>query len=169
MDTKISAASIVPKHVYVFECFDKDGNLKWREVVENLTVNEGLDDILTQYWKGSAYTAAHYVGLADTPSGAAAGDTMANHTGWTEITAYNETARPQLTWGVVSGQSVSASAVTFSINANATVGGGFVTTDSTKGGTTTGKLIGVAAFASSKTVSNGDTLNVTVTASALSA
>jgi hypothetical protein len=49
--------------IYEFECFDKYGNLKWEERVKNLITNEGLNDVLNKYFKGSAYTAAWYVGL----------------------------------------------------------------------------------------------------------
>ena len=157
-------------HSFLFEAFDKFGNLKWREVIEaNLVVNTGLDDILDKYYKGSAYTAAHYCGLTDGTPTVAAGDTMASHAGWTEVTAYDEANRPSITWGSVSGQSVdnSASKATFTISANdTTIGGGFVTTDNTKGGST-GTLVGGAAFSGGdKVLDDDDTLNVTTTATA---
>ena len=158
-------------HKYVIECFDKNGDLKWKEECHNIVANVGLDDILDKYYKGSTYTAAHYVGLTDGTPTVAAGDTMASHAGWTEITAYSEGTREVLTMGTVSGQSVdnSASKASFSINGTATVGGAFVTTDNTKGGTS-GTLVGVAAFSGGdRAVSSGDTLNVTVTATAASA
>ena len=132
---------------WIFEAFDKYGKLKWREVVWNTVVNVGLDDVLDKYFKGSTYTAAHYVGLTDSTPTVAAGDTMASHAGWTEIQTYSEAVRQTLTLGTVSSQSVdnSASKAVFSINGTATVGGAFVTTNNTKGGTT-GTLYGAAAF-----------------------
>lgn len=157
------------KNIFRFEAFDKDGELKWVEEFENLVVNEGLDDSLDKHLKGSAYTAAWYVGLTDGTPTPAAGDTMASHAGWAEVTAYSEANRQTLTLGSVSGQSVdnSASKASFSINSNGTtIGGGFVTTDNTKGGST-GTLYGIGAFsAGDKTLDNGDTLNVTVTLTA---
>jgi hypothetical protein len=158
------------KNIYKFECYDASGNLKWTEEVQNLVVNEGLDDILNQYYKGSTYTAAHYVGLTDGTPTIAATDTAGSHAGWVEDTNYAEATRPSLTLGTVSSQSVdnSASKATFSINATTTIGGAFVITNNTKGGTT-GTLVGAAAFtAGDKSVANGDTLNVTVTLSASS-
>lgn len=152
-------------HIWSFECYDKDGKLKWSEVCKNLTTNVGLDDILDKYWKGSTYTAAHYVGLTDSTPTPAAGDTMASHAGWVEITDYTEGTREALTLGTVASQSVdnSASKASFSINATATVGGAFLTTNSTKGGST-GTLVSAVAFTGGdKSLSNGDTLNVTVT------
>jgi len=52
----------------------------------------------------------------------------------------------------------------FSINATTTVGGAFLTSDNTKGGTT-GTLFSAADFQSpgDRSVVNGDTLNVTYT------
>lgn len=157
-------------HVFIFEAFDPDGNLKWREEVPNLVVNEGLDDILAKYYKGSSYTAAHYVGLTDGTPTVDAGDTMGSHPGWTEVTDYDEAARPDFTPGTVSGQSVdnSGSKATFTINSSVTIGGGFLTTDSTKGGTAS-TLVGAAAFSGGdRSLQSGDTLNVTVTATASS-
>lgn len=148
-----------------WECYGADGKLKWTDDYQNLVVNTGLNDILDKYFKGSSYTAAHYVGLTDGTPTAAAGDTMSSHAGWTEVTDYSESVRQTVTWGTVSSQSVSnsASKATFSINATVTVGGAFLTTNSTKGGTT-GTLISVGAFSGGdKSLTSGDTLNVTVT------
>jgi hypothetical protein len=103
------------------------GLLKWEAAIENLVVNQGLDDVLDKYFKASAYTASHFVGLTDSTPTPAAGDTMAAHAGWTEVTAYTEGTRQSLVLGAVSGQSVdnSASKAVFSINATVTVGGAF--------------------------------------------
>lgn len=156
-------------NVYTFECYGKDGNLKWREETPNLVTNVGLNDVLDKYLKGSTYTAAFFVGLKGTGTPLAA-DTMSSHANWSEITAYSEGTREALTLGTVASQSVdnSASKASFSITGTATVAGAFVTTDSTKSGTT-GTLYGVADFGASRSVENGDTLNVTVTLTAASA
>lgn len=156
---------------YRVECFGPDGQLKWVETIDNIVVNVGLDDILDKYYKGSTYTASHFVGLTDGTPTVAAADTMASHVGWAEVhTEYSEATRPALTLGTVSGQSVdnSASKATYSITGTATVGGAFVTTDSTKNGAG-GTLVGVGAFTGGdKAVANLDTLNVTVTLTASS-
>lgn len=172
---KDTTAAVQFENHYHVECYDKDGNLKWEEKIKNLIVNEGLDDILDKYLKGSSYTAAFYVGLTDdapeTSPGADAADTMASHAGWTEATGYSESVRQTLTLGTVSGQSVdnSASKASFSMNATDTIGGCFITTDSTKAGSS-GTLYSVAAFTGGdRAVVNGDTLNVTATLTAASA
>jgi len=156
--------------LFEVECFDKYGNLKWRDTIKNLVVNEGLDDILDEYFKGAAYTAAHYVGLTDGTPTVAAGDTVASHAGWVEVTAYDEAVRQTFTPGAVSGQSVNntAAKAVFTISANNTViGGCFIVTDDTKGGSAVGTIYGGGAFtAGDKTLDDNDTLNVTVTASA---
>jgi hypothetical protein len=163
------AAKVTLKNHFRVECFDRDGNLKWADEFDNLVVNEGLNDSLDKHLKGSAYTAAWYVGLMSGTPTVAAGDTMASHAGWTEVTNYTEAARPTLTLGTVSGGSVdnSASKAAFSINADGTtVGGAFIVTNSTKGGST-GTLYGGGAFTGgNRTLGNGDTLNVQVTCTA---
>jgi len=160
----MQAGRVLRTHFKV-EAFDKFGNLKWVDEFDNLVVNAGLDDSLDKHLKGSAYTAAWYVGLTDGTPTVAAGDTMASHAGWVEVTAYDEAVRQTLTLGAVSGQSVdnSASKATFTISSNnTTVGGAFVTTTSDKG-RSTGTLYGGGAFsAGDKTLDDDDTLNVTV-------
>ncbi len=154
------------KSTYHFECFDLDGNLKWEETVDNLVVNVGLNDVLSKYFKGSAYTASFFVGLKKTGT-IAAGDTMASHAGWVESATFSNATRPALTLGAVSAQSVdnSASKAVFNINGSDTIFGAFVTTDNTVSGTT-GTLYGAADFVASRAVLSGDTINVTVTLTA---
>lgn len=157
-------------NVYRIECHDADGVLKWTDEVRNLVVNVGLDEMLDKFWKGSSYTAAHYVGVTGGSPTFAAGDTMSSHAGWTDNTTYSNATRPALTLGSVSAQSVdnSASKAQFNINGSATLGGAFVTTNNTKGGTT-GILIGGGAFSGgNRSVVNGDTLSVTITSTASS-
>ena len=169
----IAANLVIRQHWHV-EAFDRDGNLKWQDSFDNLVVTEGLTDILEQYYNGTAYTAVHYVGLtAGTPS-FAAGDTMASHGGWTEVVEYTNTGgspesniRALFTPAAAAAASIdnSAAKAVFDIIASMTVGGAFLTTDITKGGTS-GTLVGGNAFTGGdRSLSAGDTLNVTVTAS----
>ena len=53
--------------VFHVQCLDKDGNLKWEDSMHNLVVNEGLQNMNTQYFKGSTYTAAFLLGSGDWP------------------------------------------------------------------------------------------------------
>jgi hypothetical protein len=156
---------------YTVECYDKDGNLKWVAETPNLVVNVGL-----QYMAGSALTSttqitSWYVGLygAAASNNPAAGDTMSSHGGWTEVTDYSQSTRPAATFAAATNANPSvvtnsASKAVFSINATTTVGGAFLTSNDTKGGTT-GTLFSAADFQSpgDRSVVNGDTLNVTYT------
>jgi len=157
--------------VFKVECRDKDGNLKWSAESHNLVVDVGLQDMNTQYFKGVSYTAAWYIGLygagaSNTPAGS---DTMALHPGWTEITPYSNATRPAAVFGTASTADPSvitnsASPAQFNINASATVGGAFLVSNNTKGGST-GILFSASDFQApgDRTVASGDTLNVTYT------
>jgi len=164
-------AGVVTENYWHVECHDKNGNLLWVDDSANLVTTEGYTDLLNKYLKGSAYTAAFYVGLTSATPTLAAGNTMASHAGWTEVTTYSESVRQTLTLGTVSAGSVnnSASKAQFTINGPTTAGGAFVTTSSTKGGTT-GTLYAVVAFSGgNKSLSNTDVLSVTITLTAVSA
>jgi hypothetical protein len=157
--------------VFSVECRDKDGNIKWTAESPNLVVNVGLKDMNDKYFSGSTYTATWYLGLygAGSTNDPAAGDTMASHAGWTEVTAYTQTERPTATFGAATTAdpsviSNSGSPAVFSINGTTTVGGAFLTSNDTKSGTT-GILFSASDFTSpgDRSVVNGDTLNVTYT------
>lgn len=163
MDTHAHAPlGLVIGHRYRVVCRGADGQIKWAEESENLVVTAGRNDILDKYYKGSTYTAAHYVGLKGTGS-IAAGDTLASHAGWSEITDYSGN-RKTLTMGTASSGSIDnvGNVASFSITGTATVAGAFVATVATG---TSGTLVGATDFGASRAVLSGDTLEVTVTAS----
>ena len=68
---------------YTVECFDAQGNLKWADSIKNLVVTEGKNSMLDEYFEGSGYSAAWYLGLVDgaTSPTYAAGNTLASHSG----------------------------------------------------------------------------------------
>jgi hypothetical protein len=161
------------KGVYKVQCHDAQGNLKWEVEAPNLVVNEGLQDMNAKYFTGTTYTAAWYLGLygSGSTNSPAAGNTMASHSSWTEVTDYSQATRPACTFGTptTANPSVatnSASPATFSINATTVVGGAFLTTSNTKGGST-GILYSAADFSApgDRSVVSGDTLSVTYTLS----
>lgn len=158
---RIAESIKAPYITYDVVCLGPDGEEKWRETVKNLVVTAGLNDIIDKYFKGSTYTAAFYMGLKGTGS-VAAGDTLAAHSGWSEVTPYSGN-RPAITWGSTSGGSNTATAVSYTINATATVAGAFICTVNTG---TSGTLYSASDFAASRSVASGDTLNVTPTVSA---
>ncbi|MBN2118521.1 MAG: hypothetical protein JW730_18250 [Anaerolineales bacterium] len=138
-------------------------------LVPTVMRNEYLDATL----KTGQSSPVWYVGLVDNSgfSTYAAGDIMSSHAGWTESVAYSNATRPVWTPGTISAGSVdnSGSVAVFNINGTATIRGGFLVDESTKGGST-GTLGGEADFTGgSRSVVPGDTLNVTVTCSIASA
>lgn len=153
------------------QCHDAEGNLKWETSEHNLVVNVGLQDMNTQYFTGAAYTATWFIGVygAGASNTPAAGDTAASHAGWTEVVAYSQATRPAVTFGTATTAdpsviSNSSSPAAFSINATTTIGGAFLISNSTKGGTT-GILFSAADFAApgDRSVVSADTLSVTYT------
>lgn len=150
----------VPKFHYDVVCIGPDGVEKWRDEFTNLVTTAGKTDIVDKYFKGSAYTAAWYLGLKGTGT-AAAGDTLASHAGWSEVNPYSGN-RPAITFGTTSGGSNTATAVTYTINASATVAGAFIASANTG---TSGTLYSAGDFAASRSVASGDSLQVSVTVS----
>lgn len=157
--------------VFSLECYGSDGVLKWSAESHNLVVNVGLQDMNAKYFTGSSYTAAWYLGLygAGASNDPAAGDTMGSHAGWTEVVPYSESTRPQCVFGtpttaMPSVATNSASVAVFTINATATVGGAFLTSNSTKSGGT-GTLFSAVDFSSpgDRAVVSGDELRLTYT------
>lgn len=157
--------------VFEVKCYDADGNLKWEAKEHNLVVNVGLQDMNTKYFTGSSYTAAWYLGLygSGSTNNPAASDTMASHAGWTEQTGYSQSTRPACSFGTATTADPSVitnsgSPATFSINATATIGGAFLTSSNTKGGTT-GILFSAADFNApgDRSVVSGDTITVSYT------
>jgi hypothetical protein len=155
--------------VFHVQCFDKDGNLKWETSERNLVVNEGLQSMNTEFFKGSTYTAAFYLGLITGPGSGttfAAADTLASKA-WTEFTNYAG-SRKLVTFGTATTAdpsviSNSASPSSFTISgAGGTVAGAFLSTVSSG---TAGILFSESDFQSpgDRVVVAGDTLNVTYT------
>jgi hypothetical protein len=168
---KVVSENIRGGGVFTVECLDSQGNVKWTAKSPNLVVNVGLKDMNDKYFSGSSYTATWYIGLygAGSSNNPAASDTAASHAGWTEVTAYSQATRPQATFAAATTADPSvitnsASPAAFSINGTTVVGGAFLISNNTKGGTT-GVLFSASDFTSpgDRSVVSGDTLNVTYT------
>ena len=163
--------------VYTAQCFDANGNLKWEDTYTNLVTTLGKNDLLDKYLAGSAYTAAWYLGLVDgatTPT-YAAGDTLASHSGWSEIatgTGYtysgSSTNRATAAFGAASAGTKATSATAFAITATLTIAGTLLCATQARGTASNGGagiLYSVGSFTGgNKSVASGDTLNVTYTA-----
>lgn len=150
----------------VAECRDRFGHFKWIDQGPNLIVNEGINYMLDAGLSGGTPVTAHFLGLKGTGA-IAATDTAAQIGGtnaWTELTSYSQANRVAWSEGGPSSQQItnSGSPAVFSINGTMTVDGVFLVSTNTKLGTT-GRIIGVKAFAASRAVISGDTINVTYT------
>lgn len=159
--------------------------VKWAEDVRNTVVTEGKNAALTHFLKGSTYTASQVLGLIENTgySAIAAGNTAGNITaagggsptnGWNEAPSSTCASRGTPSFGTASsGSLATSSAVSFSIIADDTIKGAFLLCRSTAGtapsttvGNTNGALYSAGLFSGGdRTVANGDTLNVTYTAS----
>jgi hypothetical protein len=134
--------------------------------MSNLVVDEGLQDMNTKYFKGSAYTAAFFLGLITGPASGttfAPEDSLASHAGWTEFTSYTGD-RKAVTFGNATDASPSlinstGSPSSFAVTGTAVVAGAFLCTVASG---TSGVLFSEADFDSpgDRSVVSGDTLNV---------
>tara|TARA_R110000868_G_scaffold60469_7_gene184670 strand:+ start:3423 stop:3983 length:561 start_codon:yes stop_codon:yes gene_type:complete len=159
--------------VYTMECHDKDGNLKWSEVFDNLVTTAGKNELLEVGIRAQTATATWYLGLISSTaySAVAAADTMASHAGWVEAAAtnvpdYDEAARPTCVWSAASAGAIAlSSALVFTINESGTVKGCFITDTATKDGAT-GTLYSAGLFTGGdKVVIATDVISVSYTTS----
>lgn len=167
--TDPTGASIKVGGEFVVTCRDPDGNIKWVEKAKNIVTNVGLQHILDiLFVSATSQVDPWYVGLTDGTPSVAAGDTMSSHAGWSEVTAYDEANRQTFT-DARTGQSVDndGNEAVFTIDTNSTtIGGAFLCSDNTVGGST-GTLLCVAAFTGGdKSADDNDTLTVDYTFSA---
>lgn len=159
--------------------------LKWRDTVHNLVTTEGKNAALTHVLKGSTYTASNVIGLIEDTgyTAVAAGNTAADITaagggspanGWNEAQSSTAATRGTPSYGSASGGSLAtSSSVSFSILAADTIKGAFQmirsgagTAPTTTVGNTNGALYSAGLFSGGdRAVANGDTLNVSYTAS----
>jgi len=156
---------------YVVECHGADGQLKWKDDIHNVVTTVGLN-LTMDTVLGNTAAGAVVMGLKGTGTAVAA-NTQASHSPWLEVGLANAPTysgnRPTPTFSAASsGAKTTASAVSFSMTSSGTVAGCFINIggSSTKD-STTGTLFSAGDFtAGSKTVTSGDTLAVTYTATA---
>jgi hypothetical protein len=157
---------------YEIECRGPDGELKWREVIDNVVATVGKNLALDTFLAGAAYTVTGpFMGLISSTSYTAvsAGDTMASHAGWLEAGGTNAPTysgnRKTAVWAAAaSGSKALSAALSFAITSSGTIKGAFLcygpgalnTKDNTSG-----VLWSAGTFSTGdKAVVNGDTLNV---------
>ena len=141
----------------------RDGKVIATHKGKNAVVNEGLDNILDVMFHNDTQTATWYIGLINDAESTdlLATDTMASHPNWTEDQSYSEGARQEWDEDAASGQEIqNTTPSAFSITATTTISGIFLTSNSTKGGST-GILWATGLFQDGDvSAQSGDTLNV---------
>jgi hypothetical protein len=160
--------------VYTATCYDAQGNEKWSDVIQNLTTNVGRASLNDAYL-GNTAAGAIVMGLKGTGT-AAYGDTQASHATWNEVgganaPTYSGTRKtPAFSASTTANPAVKATsaAVVFTMTGSGTVAGAFINVGgSSTIDNTTGVLFSAGDFtAGSKTVTSGDTINVSYTLSA---
>jgi hypothetical protein len=159
---------------YYAVCYDKDGNVKWEDAIENLVTTVGknatLDTIL-----GNTAAGAVVMGLKGTGTAVVA-DTQSSHATWNEVGAvypptYSGTRKTPVfsAAAFVSGTTCTkstSSASSFSITGTGTVAGCFINIGgSATIDNTTGVLFSAGDFSSPKAVVSGDTIAVSYSCS----
>jgi hypothetical protein len=168
--------------VYTFECRGPDGELKWRDTIDNVVCTEGKNLAFDTFIAGSSYTATGpYLGLISSVSWVqvAATDTGVQINGtnqWKEAGGGNAPTytgnRPTTSggWNAASGGAKAlTTAITFSITGTGTIEGGFILYGSGALATKDdahGVLWSAGTFSGGvKTVGSGDTVSVSYSTS----
>lgn len=165
MRNRILGDILNPQGFFGVELF-RNGQKILDQICPNTVTTAGKNSWLDVFFRAQTQLANWYIGLVDNSGWSAfdVADTMSSHTGWVEFhTGYSQSTRVAWTQSAASAASITnGTAATFDITATATLKGIFVTSISTKGGTT-GTLWTGAAFASTVAVANGDQLKITYT------
>lgn len=126
---------------FVFRLYGPDGRPAATRIVNNGITLLAINNLFDVYFRNGSPAAAWFLGLIDNTDFDevdSENDSMSTHAGWTELTAeYDEATRPA--WGpdAAASQAIANSLkATFTFNAAKDVRGFFVTSSSTKGGTT---------------------------------
>tara|TARA_R110000868_G_scaffold177400_1_gene415848 strand:- start:575 stop:1141 length:567 start_codon:yes stop_codon:yes gene_type:complete len=156
---------------YEAVCHDRFGDIKWVDVIGNLVTTVGknftMDTVL-----GNVAGGAVVMGLKGTGT-AVVGNTQASHAAWLEVglanlPTYSGTRKTPVFSAAAAGVKSTSTPVVFTMTGSGTVAGCFInigglaTVDNT-----TGTLFSAGDFtAGSKTVTSGDTLSVSYSATA---
>jgi hypothetical protein len=148
----------------VFKCriLNADGTVADEFDIGNAATTLGLNYLLDAGFRAVTPITTWYISLINDSgfSAVSAGDTMSSHAGWTELTNYTESTRPQWSPAAASGGIVqNTTAISFTISGARTVRGLFVTSVNTKGGTT-GTLWATAVEAAGRALTDTQVFQV---------
>lgn len=152
------------KGTYVVECY-RNGEKIWEETISNVVTKEGKNHMLkVAISKEENAVTNWYIGLIGgnvTPSENDTAQTVLGATGtYQEVQAYVATARPVYQCSFqANGVNNSNNPATFQFNANVTVYGVFIVSNSAKG-SNSGILLSAGRFGSPKSFNIDDTLVV---------
>ena len=156
---------------YEAVCHDRFGDIKWVDVIGNLVTTVGknftMDTVL-----GNVAGGAVVMGLKGTGT-AVVGNTQASHAAWLEVglanlPTYSGTRKTPVFSAAAAGVKSTSTPVVFTMTGSGTVAGCFINIGgSATVDNTTGTLFSAGDFtAGSKTVTSGDTLSVSYSATA---
>lgn len=159
---------------YTMECIGSDGQVKWTESYDNLVTTQGKNHLLDNGLAGPATAVAVRMSLI-TSGTPVVGDTYATHAGFVELANTVVAARGTPTFSASSaGTKATSSAVAYSVIGTGTIVGsainlvvgtvgnlGVVADTATAGAI----LYSAGLFAVAKSVSSGDTINVSYSTS----
>ena len=167
---------IGPKGTFLWVCYDKDGNFKWKDKIDNNVVTVGANVLLDANFATSYAVVGPFLGIitATTAPVIATADTMSAHSGWSE--AGNATvpalmsARPTLVFAAATARGKAATTASVTASGAGTAKGAFLvyfTGASATIDSTSGTLFSAGTFSGGdKLLATGDTLQVTYTLSA---
>jgi len=178
-----SSEKVGLKGQYQTKCFDKDGNLKWEDKIDNVITDAGANQLLDSAF-GSGSVAGPFLGLISSvgyTSAPVVGNTMGSHSGWSEAgngsnfpnwSTPASNARGSMTFASASARAKALSSpISFVIATNGgtikgcftVFGSGAVSTNNS----TAGVLYSAGLFSGGdKSVGVGDTLMVSYSTSA---
>jgi hypothetical protein len=156
-------------HHYDVKCYDSNGNIKWRESFKNLVPLQGRNHYLDATLKTGFLNPQLFIGLKNAGT-IADTDTPASHPGWNYVTEYSVPGNPFpasniFVPGTISNGSVTASTVTFNMDATATVGGAWLIYNDNSKDPIDGIFLGIGNFPSAHSVFSGDIIQLTITCS----
>jgi len=170
--------ALLLRGIFEVKCFDKDGKLKWHDIIKNVVTIVGKNLALDTYLAGAAYTVVGpFMGLissVDYTGVPVEANTMASHATWKEAGTTNlptyTAPRKTCVWSAANaGAKALSAALSFVFTGSGTVKGCFLVygTDAVSTiDSTAGTLYSAGLFTGGdKTVVNTDTLNVSYTAS----
>ena len=156
---------------YHIDCHDVSGVLKWTADIENLVTTVGKNSTMDTML-GNVAVGAVVMGLKGAGTALVA-DTQASHTSWSEVglanaPTYSGTRKTPTFSAAAAGVKTTSAAVVFTMTGSGTIAGCFINLGgSATQDNTTGVLFSAGDFtAGSKTVTSGDTLSVTYSATA---